>query len=197
MAMRFKRAIISVVLVLSIGALPVALKSQRNEGRLGNTRYGTATTLPNFGDMLQRLVEEMSEDFDSARAETSEPRMQRLLEETEAFALRLEELYYASISENGSPDGLGERADDLEAATLRLTDLVNSGTEPPRINVAPLPAEPFDVRVRRLVNLSRRIIPNILFLVGADSVNLDLLNQIRDDLAITGALSNALSESAF
>jgi hypothetical protein len=33
--------------------------------------------------------------------------------------------------------------------------------------------------------------------VGSDAINLNLLNQIRDDLAVTGALARALPESNF
>ncbi len=139
----------------------------------------------------------MSEEFDAARTDTSEPRLRLLLEETEAFALQIEELYYASVSEDWSREELDERSHDLEETTHRITELVNSGTEPPRINVAPLPVEDSDVRIRRLIQLSRRLIPNILFLVGADATSLNLLNQVRDDLAVTGALSRALPESEF
>ena len=195
--MRFTLASFAVVLALFLGAWPVSAKSQRDEGRLVNNRSGTATTLPNFSENQQGLVDAMSDEFYAARTETSDPGMQLLLKETEAFALQIEALYYASVSEDWSHEELDERSNDIEETTHRLTDLVNAGSEPPQINVAPLPAEDYDVRIGRLVNLSRRLIPSILFLVGADAVNLDLLNQIRDDLAITGALSAALPESTF
>jgi len=195
--MRFTLAYSTLVLVVSLSALSVSARSQRDEGRLGNTRTGVGTTLPNYSEQLQISVEAMTDAFDAARAEITKPSFRPLLEETESFALNIEELYYASISENWSQEELDERSNDIEQVSNRLTVLVNSGTEPPRINVAPLPTEGSDVRIRRLVNLSRRLIPNILFLVGSDAINLNLLNQIRDDLAVTGALARALPESNF
>jgi hypothetical protein len=63
------------------------------------------------------------------------------------------------------------------------------------IKVAPLPDEDPVQRIQRLVTVSRRLIPNILFLVGGHAYDLTLLNQIRDDLAITEALSLALPDS--
>jgi hypothetical protein len=110
-----------------------------------------------------------------------------LVEETAMLAQQIEDLYYTSVSGDWLEGELDEPSHDLEETTGRLTELVNSGTDAPQINV----------RVRRIVNWSRRLIPNILFLVAEDAVNLDLSNHVRDDLAIIEALTRALPESKF
>ena len=124
-------------------------------------------------------------------------RLESLLRLTREFALQIEEIYFASLSEDWSQTELGRRSKDIDESTNQLRDIVNFGTDPPQIDVAPLPEESLERRVRRLVNVSRRLVPNIILLAGGESINLDLLNQVRDDLALTEALSLALPQSAF
>ena len=153
--------------------------------------------LPNYIGMQQAAVDTMWKEFRADHERAGEYRLALLVQETEQLAEHIEQLYYAADSNDLSERDLNRRSEDIEGTTGRLTELVNNGSDPPQINVAPLPDEGVDERIWRLVNLSNRLIPNILFLIGQDTVNLDLLNQIRDDLAITGALTRALPESEF
>ena len=144
----------------------------------------------------QMTLDAMWDDFQANRG-GAPYRSELLVRTTEELAESIEELYRGVTLENSAGSELEERSEEIEKASSRITELVNYGTEAPQINVAELPDEGLDVRLQRLVNLSRRLIPNLLFLVGSEAVNLNLLNQIRDDLAITGALTRALPGSAF
>lgn len=145
-------------------------------------------------DVLEPTIDEQSHAY---RAGVFELRLESLLKLTQEFALQIEEIYFASLSEDWSQPELDRRSKGIEQSTDQLRDMVNFGTDPPQINVAPLPEESFERRVQRLVNVSRRLVPNIILLAGGESINLDLRNQVRDDLALTEALSLALRQSAF
>lgn len=124
-------------------------------------------------------------------------RQQLLVEETRLFAEQVEALFNSSDLVDLDRQELIRKSRDLLGRTDRLVALVDYGTEPPTINITGLPDEDFRVRVRRLVVLSLRLIPNLLTLSGQDAYDLDLLNQVRDDLAITEALTRLLPESEF
>ena len=139
----------------------------------------------------------MNAAFLAGIEEAPRVRLRFFLDEIQKFTLQIEELYYASLSEDWSQEELDQRSKDIEDTTDRLRDFVNFQTEPPQINVAPVPEEGVPQRINRLVNLSQRLIPNIISLAVGGTVGLDLLNQVRDDLAITEVLSRAFQESEF
>ena len=143
------------------------------------------------------MIEEMNAEFLARIDAAPQERLRFLLRVTQEFARKIEELYSMFVSEGWSQRDLDRRSKDLEKTSRQLRDIINFGTDPPVIRVAPLPHEDQVQRIRRLVIVSRRLIPNILFLVGGDAYDLTLLNQVRDDLALTEALSLALPQSRF
>jgi hypothetical protein len=125
-------------------------------------------------------------------------RFEGFLEDVYDFADEIEALLPLQnipLSEPGTAEEIERLSKELDETSNRLREFVNYGTDPPQINVAPLPDEGVSDRITRLVILSRRLIPNIVFLAGGDAVNLNLLNQVRDDLSIAEALSLALPDS--
>lgn len=148
------------------------------------------------GDSTQRILDSIA----SSRDDGTRLRFEGFLEDVYAFVGEIEELLPlrdVPLSEPGTAEEIERLSKELDETSDRLREFVNYGTDPPQIIVAPLPDEGVSDRIVRLVVLSRRLIPNIVFLAGGDAVNLNLLNQVRDDLAIAEALSLALPESAF
>jgi hypothetical protein len=118
-------------------------------------------------------------------------RLRFLLRVTQEFAQKIEELYSMAASEGGSQRNLDRRSKGIEETGRQLRDIVNFEIDASVIKVAPHPDEDHVQRIQRLVTVSRRLIPNILFLVGGDAYDLT----VRDDLAISEALSLALPDS--
>ena len=137
------------------------------------------------------------DEFRARRGENARVRSWFFVEEIEEFAAQIEELYYSSVSDDLSQNDLDRRTDDLGKTIDELRNFVNFNTDPPQINIAPLPEESFAQRMQRVLTRSARLIPNVIELAVGDSVDLDLLNQVRDDLAITEALILALPQSDF
>lgn len=190
-----KFTVIVVAFSLSLGAVATFAKSQ-----IGHPRQGMGTILPDFGEIQRNRLEIMSAEVLADREEAEEAaqhRPQLIVEETRKLAAHIEQLYIDAGSEDPSEKNLKRRSEDIGESTRRLTELVNYGSDPPQINVASLPDAGLETRVQLLVHVSRRLIPNLIHFVGDDLINLDLLNQIRDDLAITEALSRTLPDSEF
>ena len=139
-------------------------------------------------DAFRELLEE--------RDNNPRSRRRRFLDETLAFANQIEELYSASAAEDRSPEEVAAKARDLEDAAARLAELVNQGSDAPEMSVR-LPEENLNQRVNRLISISRELIPNVVQLGISDSLDLNLLNQVRIDLAVTEALTRVLPESEF
>ena len=136
-------------------------------------------------------------EFLEGRDEDPQVRSWFFVREIEKFASQIEELYYASISEDRSQDEVADGSRDLSGTIDQLRDFVNFGSDPPQTIVAELPKESLAQRIQSVLNLSARLIPNVIELAVGDSIDLDLLNQVRDDLAITETLILALPQSEF
>ena len=192
---------IALVLALSISATPVGAQQERESReerqQRERQRQRQESLFENQEAAKQQWIDEMNTAFRAGIEEAPRVRLRSFLEEIEKFVVQIEELYYASVAEEWSKDELDQRSKDIEETTDRLRDFVNFQTEPPQINVAPLPEENLSQRIIRLVNLSHRLIPNIIVLAAGDTTGLVLLNTVRDDLAITEALSRALPGSEF
>ena len=201
--MRVTVTFIVLAFVFSISTIPVYAQEDSRTGRLAqfeirkNAERQLEAQRRNGFRALEDAPPSTLEQSSAYRDGAFQLRVESLLRLTREFALQIEEIYFASLSEDWSQPELDRRSKDIDTSTDQLRDIVNFGTDPPQINVAPLPEESLERRVQRLVNVSRRLVPNILLLAGDESINLDLLNQVRDDLAITEALSLALPQSAF
>jgi hypothetical protein len=203
--MKLAPASIAIILALPLSALPAYAQNEgggretsadrrREERRIERDRRANDEFNASQQFRVMQL-DAMWDEFQANRARAAEYRPRLLVEETEKFAERIERLYSEGSSAELSERDLNNPSEEIEDSVGRLTQLVNYGSDPPQINVAPLPDEGVDVRVQRLVNISRRLIPNLLYLVGNDLFNFNLLNQIRDDLALTEALSRSLHGS--
>ena len=196
---------IALALGLSIGTISAGAQQERQSRqedrrdaeRLRRQNEAQRRQFEEMNRANQRRIDEMNAAFFAGIEEAPRVRLRFFLDEIQKFTLQIEELYYASLSEDWSQEELDQRSQDIEDTTDRLRDFVNFQTEPPLINVAPVPEESVPHRINRLVNLSQRLIPNIIALAVGSTVGLDLLNQVRDDLAITEALSRAYQELEF
>ena len=191
----------ALIFALSISAISVGAQQERESReerqQRERQRQRQESLFENQEAAKQQWIDAMNTAFRAGIEEAPRVRLRSFLEEIEKFVVQIEELYYASVVEEWSQDELDQRSKDIAETTDRLRDFVNFQTEPPQINVAPLPEENLSLRIIRLVNLSHRLIPNIISLAVGGTVGLDQLNQVRDDLAITEALSRSLPESEF
>ena len=193
---------IGLVLALSVSAIPAGAQRDQEETdedrqRQRQQQQGLERIFADQERATQRMLDAMNEKMLAGIDEAPRMRLRFFVREIEKFALEIEEFYYTSVSGDWSQDDLDRRAKDLEETTGQLRDFVNFQSDPPQINVLPLPEENLAQRIQQLVNLSGRLIPNIISVALGDSVDLNLLKQVRDDLAITEALSLALPQSEF
>ncbi len=201
--MRVTVTFIVLAFVFSISTIPVHAQEDSRTGRRTqfeirkNAERQLEEQRRNGFRALEDALPLTLEQSSAFRDGAFQSRLESLLRLTREFALQIEEIYFASLSEDWSQPELDRRSRDIDESTDQLRDIVNFGTDPPQINVAPLPEESLERRVQRLVNVSRRLVPNIIVLAGGESIDVDLLNQIRDDLAITEELNLALQQSEF
>ena len=182
---------IGLVLALSVSAIPAG--AQRDQEATDEDRQRQQGQQQQLERMIEdqdrareRMLSAMTEEMLAGIDEAPRVRLRFFVRKIEEFALQIEELYYASVSEDWSKDDLDRRSKDLAKTTDQLRDFVDFKSDPPQINVLPLPEENLTQRIQQLVNLSGRLVPNIISVALGDSVDLNLLNQVRDDLAARG-----------
>ena len=145
-------------------------------------------------------LEGVADSIGAARNSAARMRLENFQESVYTFVNGIEALFPlrgVPASEAVAAAEIERVSNELRVSTNRMRDFINFGTDPPQINVAPLPEENVDKRIQRVVILSRRLIPNIIAVAGSDAIDLNQLNQVRDDLAITEALILALPQSRF
>ena len=198
--MKATATFIELALVFSISTIPA--RAQAPQTHHDRARENQAAQSELLLEMAERFgVDSAERSLDSmaaARDVASRMRLEVFVEDVYTFVGQLEELFplrNVRMSEPGAQEEIEQVSKDLIETTGRLRNFVNFGTDPPQINVAPLPEEDLAQRIQRLVNLSGRLVPNIISLAGGDSVDLNLQNEVRDGLAITEVLSRALPES--
>jgi hypothetical protein len=205
-----KTTIALVGLALIFAALTTSASTQERGASERGATYseGLAAANAAFFEMLRERAERLENEsldavadtVDAARDQASRMRLANFQEDVYAFVSGIEALFPlrgVPISEPVAVAEIERVSRDLETTTRRLRDFINFANNPPQINVAPLPDENVDTRIQRLVILSRRLIPNIIAVGGAGSLDLNLLNLVRDDLAIAEALILALPQSRF
>ena len=150
-----------------------------------------------FSTDWRKTKEEQRSVREATTKRAAECRLRLIVGETRQLAEHIENLYYATDSADLTKQNLDQRSEDIQETADRLSELLNFGTAPPQFRTALLPNTSLDLQIRRLVALSGRLIPNLMFFVGSDFYDLNRVNQIRTDLALTKAVSQALTDSTF
>lgn len=99
---------------------------------------------------------------------------------------------FAPMSEAWAVKDLEKHSKEFEKMTERLRKFIDYGIDPPTVEVAPLPDESMESRLRRLVRMTNRLVPRIIKLTTADILDLRLQRGVRQDLAMMKVLSRAL-----
>ena len=150
-----------------------------------------------FSTDWRKTKEEQRSVREATTKRAAECRLRLIVGETRQLAEHIENLYYATDSADLTKQNLDQRSEDIQETADRLSELLNFETAPPQFRTALLPNTSLDLQIRRLVALSGRLIPNLMFFVGSDFYDLNRVNQIRTDLALTKAVSQALTDSTF
>ena len=100
------------------------------------------------GDSAQRILDSIA----ASRDDATRLRFEGFLEDVYAFADEIEELLPlrdVPLSEPGTAEEIERLSKELDETRDRLREFVNYGTDPPLINVAPLPDESVAASVPR------------------------------------------------
>ncbi len=168
--------------------------ARTREERLARTRM--AEILSRIDEANLKAMYSDPRDLKEAREHYNRKiRLNDFLKDVDKFqrvAVDVRACMYSPMSESWAARDLEKHSEELEKMTERLIKFIDYGIDPPPIQIAPLPSESLEFRLRRLARMTNRLLPRVIELTPGDLLDLNMQREVRRELALMKALARGL-----